>query len=193
MAFAGEPALLLDRDGVINVDHGYVGAPADFEFMDGIFPLTRAAMNAGYRIVVVTNQSGIARGYYGEADFAALTRHMLAGFAAAGVSIRGVLHCPYYRHGSVAAYARDSFWRKPNPGMILEAARRFGLDLRRSVFLGDSLSDMAAARAAGVGMRLLLAAGPAAEDDGCRAIARLADAQRFLAVPGASSGRAPGA
>lgn len=175
-------ALLLDRDGVINVDHGYVGTPDRFEFMDGIFALTRHAMAAGLRVAVITNQSGIARGYYSEADFAALTRHMLDGFAAHGVDIAGVFHCPYLQGGSEPAFARDSFWRKPKPGMILEAARRFDLDLARSVFLGDSPSDMTAARAAGVGTRLLLTDAPSPEKtaDATAAVAGLAAAAAYI-------------
>lgn len=176
----GERALLLDRDGVINIDHGYVGAPERFEFMDGIFPLTRAAIGAGWRLVVVTNQSGIARGYYSEADFQALTRHMQAAFAAEGVALTGVLHCPFHRGGSAAAYARDSYWRKPNPGMILEAGRRFGLDLARSAFLGDTVGDMAAAQAAGVGLRLRLGGDAAATEGGAVPVARLGDVMPFL-------------
>lgn len=155
------PALLLDRDGVINIDHGYVGTPDRFEFMEGVFALTRAASDAGFRVVVITNQSGIARGLYSEADFAALTRHMRAGFANHGVEIAGVFHCPFHHEGIVPRYARGSFWRKPNPGMILEAARRLDLDLARSIFVGDAPSDMAAARAAGVGRRFLLSGGAA--------------------------------
>jgi D-glycero-D-manno-heptose 1,7-bisphosphate phosphatase len=149
-------ALFLDRDGVINVDHGYVASIDRFAFQDGIFPLTRRAVDAGYRIVVVTNQSGIARGYYDEAAFAALTVWMAARFAGEGVALAAVLHCPYHRAGCVPAFARDSFWRKPNPGMILEAALRLNLDLGRSLLLGDQGSDMAAGRAAGVGRCLLL-------------------------------------
>lgn len=179
-------ALLLDRDGVINIDHGYVGAPDRFDFMDGIFALTQTAINAGWRVVVITNQSGIARGYYSQVDFAAVTRHMLAGFAGQGIAIAGVFHCPYLQGGSDPDFARDSFWRKPNPGMILEAARRLDLDLPRSVFLGDSPSDMAAARAAGVTTRLLLTNAPSLEKtaDATAAIAQLGDAAPYLTPVG---------
>lgn len=183
----GERALFLDRDGVINVDHGYVGTADRFEFMDGIFPLARAAVADGWRLTVVTNQSGIARGYYSEADFQAVTRHMLAGFAAHGVQLTAVLHCPFHRGGAAAAYARDSFWRKPNPGMILEAARRFGFDLARSAMIGDTAADMAAALAAGVGLRLRLGQDGGGKDGGGAdggvvAIARPDDAIPFLAA-----------
>ncbi|CAO3383386.1 D-glycero-beta-D-manno-heptose 1,7-bisphosphate 7-phosphatase [Azospirillum argentinense] len=150
-------ALLLDRDGVVNIDHGYVGHRDRFEFVDGIFPLARHAVDRGFRITVITNQSGIARGCYTEADFLELSGWMVGVFQQHGVELTGVFHCPYHRDGVVERYARDSFWRKPNPGMILEAARRFDLALASSVFLGDQPTDMEAALAAGVGRRVLLA------------------------------------
>ena len=162
-------ALLLDRDGVVNVDHGYVASRDRFAFMDGIFPLTRHAMDRGFRIAVVTNQSGIARGYFTEAEFLDLSDWMRSAFQAQGVTLAGVFHCPYHRDGVVERYARDSFWRKPNPGMILEAAQRLDLDLTRSAFLGDQPTDMAAAQAAGVGLRALLSGAETA--DGSRATA----------------------
>lgn len=157
-------ALLLDRDGVVNIDSGYVVERERFVFMDGIFDLARHAVDRGFRIAVCTNQAGIARGYYTEPQFLRLTDWMCSEFKAHGVEIAGVFHCPYYRDGSVARYARGSFWRKPNPGMILEAARLLELDLERSVFLGDQPTDMAAARSAGVGRPVLL--GDAGKADG---------------------------
>ena len=149
-------ALLLDRDGVVNVDHGYVVERERFTFMDGIFDLTRHAMDRGFRIAVITNQSGIARGYFTKAAFLNLSAWMCGEFQARGVELAGVFHCPYHRDGAVERYARHSFWRKPNPGMILEAALRLDLNLSRSVFLGDQPTDMQAAQAAGVGLRVLL-------------------------------------
>ncbi len=150
------PALFLDRDGVINVDHGYVVTHDRFQFMDGIFDLARAAIDQGYRVAVITNQSGIARGYFTEPEFLAFSAWMATVFAARGVDLAGIFHCPYHAAGPVGRYARESFWRKPAPGMILEAARRLDLDLARSVFVGDQPTDMAAARAAGVGLRVLV-------------------------------------
>ncbi|MBK3776634.1 D-glycero-beta-D-manno-heptose 1,7-bisphosphate 7-phosphatase [Azospirillum brasilense] len=149
-------ALLLDRDGVVNVDHGYIGDRNRFTFMHGIFPLARHAADRGFRIAVITNQSGIARGYFSEAAFLELSAWMLEMFRSQGVELAGVFHCPYHKGGVVERYARDSFWRKPNPGMILEAAQRLDLDLSRSVFLGDQPTDMAAAQAAGVARRIML-------------------------------------
>jgi len=150
--------LLLDRDGVINVDHGYVHRIDRFDFTPGIFELVRLAQDLGLRIAVVTNQAGIARGYYDEAQFLELTRWMEARFAAAGVALAGVHWCPYHLEGK-GDYVRDSFWRKPNPGMLLEAAARHGLDLARSIMVGDQPTDMTAAARAGVGRRVLLTHG----------------------------------
>ena len=152
-------ALLLDRDGVINIDHGYVATRERFEFADGIFALTRRAVDRGYAVAVITNQAGIARGYYTEAQFRELSRWMAGEFARHGVELAGVFHCPYFDQGAVSAYRRDSFWRKPAPGMILEAERLLGLDLARSIFLGDQPTDMTAAAAAGVGTRVLIGSG----------------------------------
>ncbi len=150
------PALLLDRDGVINYDHGYVGTPERFQFCDGLFDLVNRAIDCGYRIVVITNQSGIARGYYSEAEFYRLSAWMAQVFADRGAALSGVFHCPYLPGAQMPGYDRDSFWRKPNPGMILEAARSLDLDLTRSIFLGDQASDMTAAAAAGVAKRVLI-------------------------------------
>ena len=150
-----------------------------FEFTDGIFDLARRAMDCGYRVAVITNQAGVARGYYPETQFLELSRWMAGEFARRGVDLAGIFHCPYHEGGTVPAYRRDSFWRKPAPGMILEAARRLGLDLPRSIFLGDQPTDMAAAAAAGVGCRVLIGdAGPSA--DATLAIRRLDDLIRRL-------------
>ena len=153
------PALLLDRDGVVNHDHGYVATRERFEFVDGIFDLARRAVDCGYLVAIVTNQAGIARGYYPEAQFLVLSRWMAGEFARHGAELAGIFHCPYYERSEVPEWRRDSFWRKPAPGMILEAERRLGLDLGRSIFLGDQPTDMAAAAAAGVGCRVLIGSG----------------------------------
>lgn len=150
-------ALFLDRDGVINVERNYVHRIEDFEFVPGIFELCSSAVALGYLPVVVTNQAGIGRGYYTEADFQSLTAWMRAQFRSRGVDIAGVYHCPYHPSAGVGEYRRESFDRKPNPGMLLRAAHDLRLDLARSAFVGDKDSDMAAGRAAGVGHLLWLA------------------------------------
>src|SRR4030095_1199750 len=144
-------ALFLDRDGVINVDRGYVGHIEDFEFIPGIFDLGRAAHSAGLLIIVVTNQAGIGRGYYTEDDFQTTTAWMVNQFRAQGIPIARVYHSPYHPTEGVGEYRRESFDRKPNPGMLLRAQADFDLDLARSVLVGDKDSDIAAGRAAGVG------------------------------------------
>ncbi|NTU76471.1 MAG: HAD family hydrolase [Alphaproteobacteria bacterium] len=154
--------LLLDRDGVINVDRGYVSARDQFSFLPGLFPFLRAAQDRGYRLAIVTNQSGVARGLYTLDDYERLTAWMMESFRREGIGIDLVLACFEHGEGAVPAYSRESFWRKPNPGMILEAARRLRLDLARSAMIGDNARDMQAARAAGVGLCLWLTQDPTA-------------------------------
>lgn len=151
-------ALFLDRDGIINRDLGYVHRPADFIFQPGIFALCRGARARGFGLVVVTNQAGIGRGFYTEAQFHDLTRWMLGMFRAEGVSFLGVEFCPDHPVHGIGAYRRENPRRKPGPGMILDACAAHGIDPARSAMLGDRASDMQAALAAGVGTRLLLPA-----------------------------------
>lgn len=150
------PALFLDRDGVINVDTGYVHRIEDFRFVPGIFELCRFATARGLPIVVVTNQAGIGRGYYSEADFQRLTHWMKARFLAEGAPLLDVRHCPFHPTEGVGEYRRDADCRKPRPGMLLDAARVHGLCLERSAMIGDTENDMLAARAAGLPYRLYL-------------------------------------
>ncbi|MBL6457596.1 HAD family hydrolase [Belnapia sp. T6] len=157
---SGRPALFLDRDGVINHDAGYTHRIADFAFRDGIFDLCSAAQARGMALVVVTNQAGIGRGLYTEADFGVLTEWMLARFAERGIAITGVEHCPHHPAAGIGAYRRDCPRRKPGPGMILDASAAHGLDPARSVMVGDKASDMQAAQAAGIGTRILLTDAP---------------------------------
>lgn len=152
----GHPALFLDRDGVINIDHGHVGTIDRWDFMPGIFELGRAASALGLMLVVVTNQAGIGRGLYSEADFHTLTNWMKDEFRTAGIVIADVYFCPYHPTEGIGEYRRHSEDRKPGPGMLLRAAREHGIDLGRSTFLGDSETDMIAGRTAGVGRLILL-------------------------------------
>ncbi|GAB4568520.1 MAG: D-glycero-alpha-D-manno-heptose-1,7-bisphosphate 7-phosphatase [Rhizobacter sp.] len=151
------PALFLDRDGVINIDHAYVHRREDFDFVDGIFDLVRTARERGYLVFVITNQAGIGRGKYTEADFHTLTEWMSAEFAARGAAIDKVYFCPYHAEHGVGVYKQESPFRKPNPGMILQAAQEFDVDLAASVLLGDMETDIQAGRRAGVGRTLLFA------------------------------------
>jgi D-glycero-D-manno-heptose 1,7-bisphosphate phosphatase len=153
MTVSDNRALFLDRDGVINHDSGYTSSAENFRFIDGIFDLCRAAKRLGYLLIVVTNQAGIGRGYYSEQDFSTLTKWMRERFETEGVTITDVFHCPDHLEHGIGRYKKDSFDRKPNPGMLLRAAERHGLDLERSIMIGDKDSDMQAASKAGVGIR----------------------------------------
>ncbi len=158
-------ALILDRDGVINCEKGYVGRVKDFEFLDGVFEALREARRKGYLLVIVTNQAGIARGYYTEEDYHRLTEWMLRKLRDEGVEITAVYYDPYHPEGT-GRYRRDSLRRKPHPGMILEAAREHSLDLAASALVGDKLSDVEAGRRAGVGRLFLVRSGhPFDEND----------------------------
>ena len=144
------PALFLDRDGVINQEVGYLYRPEDVRWVEGIFPLARAAREAGYKLVVVTNQSGIARGLYTTAQFQAVMTWMGAAFDAEGAPLDAVYHCPFHPEHGLGEWKREHEDRKPGPGMLLRAARDLGLDLPRSLLVGDRCSDIAAAHAAGL-------------------------------------------
>lgn len=144
-------ALFLDRDGVINVDCAYLCTRERFEFVEGIFELCRRYRDLGYIIVVVTNQSGIARGYCSETAFAELTAWMCRRFEEEGVHIEAVYHCPH--HPEISGACRC---RKPEPGMLLQAAREHRIDLNASTLIGDAPRDIEAAVRAGVPRRYLL-------------------------------------
>lgn len=150
-AAAPRQAAFLDRDGVINRDRAYVSRWEDFEFVPGAVDAMRRLKKAGYALVVVTNQSGIARGYYSEAQYQALTAAMQQALANAGAAVDAVYHCPHHPKGKVAELAIDCDCRKPAPGMILRAAKELNLSLPDSILVGDKPSDIEAARAAGVG------------------------------------------
>lgn len=174
-------ALFLDRDGVVNVDRGHVHRIEDFEWMPGLFGLCRTALALGCRLVVVTNQGGIGRGLYDEAAYAHLTGWMLAQLRERGIEVARVYHCPYHPLEGVGAYRRDSIDRKPGPGMLLRARDELGLDLGGSAMIGDQASDMQAAAAAGVRLRLWLRAPEAAPaEPGALRVASLAEAGRRL-------------
>lgn len=151
-------AVFLDRDGVVNVDHGYVYRKEDFEFVDGIFEACRHFQEQGYLLIVVTNQSGIARGMYSEAQFQELTDWMVERFKEQGVTISKVYHCPHHPDFGPAG-ERDCDCRKPKPGMILRGIEEFGLDPAECIMVGDKPSDVAAAERAGIGTKVRVLTG----------------------------------
>ena len=177
-------ALFLDRDGVINVDRGYIHRSDQFEFVPGIFELARFWTNELCRpIVVITNQSGIGRGYFDERAYEDLTRWMCERFEAEHTAIARVYHCPYHPLHGIGQYRRDHPWRKPNPGMILQAVSDLDLDPAQSAILGDTLGDLEAGAAAGIGLRILVASRDAKESEGApphEVVANLSEALVLL-------------
>lgn len=149
------PALFLDRDGVINIDHGYVYKKEDFEFVEGIFEFCRTAKQFGYLIFVITNQAGIGRGFYTEEDFLKITDWMCNIFRDNGIVIDKVYYCPFHPVHGVGHYKTDSPNRKPRPGMIFQANEEFTIDLAKSVLIGDKETDIEAGVTAGVGCNVL--------------------------------------
>jgi D-glycero-D-manno-heptose 1,7-bisphosphate phosphatase len=143
--------LFLDRDGVVNVEKDYLYKIDDFEFIDGIFELCSYYQNLGFGIVVVTNQSGIARGYYTQEDFFVLSDWMVKEFSRNGINLSKVYHCPHYPEISGSCECR-----KPKPGMLLDAAKEFNIDLASSVMVGDKERDIEAALNAGLSETYLL-------------------------------------
>jgi len=174
--------LILDRDGVINHDTGYLYRIEDCRFIDGIFAMMAAFAARGFAVVIATNQAGIGRGLYTEADFAALMAWMRGEFQRHGVVLAGIYHCPDHPTAGIGAYRRDNPWRKPRPGMILQAASDLDLDLARSWTVGNSDSDIAAGRTAGVGtlIRYDPLAPAVARCDDLWVVPRLADATALL-------------
>jgi D-glycero-D-manno-heptose 1,7-bisphosphate phosphatase len=144
-------AVIFDRDGVLNVDHGYVGEAERLEWMPGAKRAIRRLNESGIRVIVATNQSGVARGYFDEAAVARVHEVMRADLAAIGGRLDEIYVCPFHPCASVPAFAHpDHPGRKPNPGMILEAMADHGLAPDEVVVVGDKESDMEAARRAGV-------------------------------------------
>ena len=144
-------AVFLDRDGVINVDHGYVSTWERFEFLPGVPDALRALQDAGYLLIVVSNQSGIGRGYYGEADVESLNQAVAQHLGSTvGVTLSEFYHCPHHPTEAEGEFRRQCDCRKPAPGMIRQAVLDHGIDLKTSLLVGDKDSDIEAGRAAGV-------------------------------------------
>ena len=151
-------ALLMDRDGAIIVDRGYLSDPNGVELIDGVCEILRAAEARGVPIAIVTNQSGVGRGYFGWREFQSVQERMLSLLAAEGISPAAVIACAYHADALAPYRLDDSPMRKPNPGMLLAALRMFGADARRSLMIGDKPDDVVAATRAGLQAGILVGA-----------------------------------
>ena len=143
------PAIFFDRDGTLNEEVGYAGRPEQFHMLPMAAAAVRRVNEAGWAAVVVTNQAGVARGFYTEADVAILHRMLASHLAAAGAHLDGIYYCPHHPRGSVPAYSGACGCRKPEPGLLLRAARELDLDLTASWVIGDRWHDLACAQAVG--------------------------------------------
>ncbi|WP_130834098.1 D-glycero-beta-D-manno-heptose 1,7-bisphosphate 7-phosphatase [[Erwinia] mediterraneensis] len=153
------PAIFLDRDGTVNVDHGYVHDIDHFQFIDGVIESMRELKKMGFALVLVTNQSGIARGMFTEDQFMQLTEWMDWSLADRDVDLDGIYYCPHHPQASVAEYRQQCDCRKPQPGMLLSAQQQLHIDMSASYMVGDKLEDMLAGAAAGVGKKVLVRSG----------------------------------
>jgi D-glycero-D-manno-heptose 1,7-bisphosphate phosphatase len=146
-AGARRPAAFLDRDGVLNVDHGYAHRPEQLEWIEGAAEAVRLLNEAGYYVLVITNQSGIARGYYDETAVQSFHAHMQDDLAAHGAHIDAFYYCPHHPEGIIKQFAVHCRCRKPGPGMLEQAAREWPIDTGASFLIGDRDDDLAAATA----------------------------------------------
>ena len=144
--------IFLDRDGVINKEVNYLHNIDDFEFIDGVFEACRHFQKLGYEIIIITNQSGIARGYYTENDYQLITKWMLDQFEERNVKILDVFHCPHGPDSSCDC-------RKPKPGMLLQAINQYGIDMKKSWMIGDKDVDIKAANAANIQNTIMVKSG----------------------------------
>jgi D-glycero-D-manno-heptose 1,7-bisphosphate phosphatase len=152
-------ALFLDRDGVINKEVNYLYEIQKFEFIEGVFEACNFFQDAGYLLIVITNQAGIARGYYSEDEFNLLNHWMLKQFEDRAVKITKTYYSPFHPEHGIGKYRKDHWSRKPNPGMLFQAHKEFNINLSESILVGDKESDIAAGLAADVGFNVLVRSG----------------------------------
>lgn len=141
-------AVFLDRDGVININKPYISHISGFIFQEGIFSLLRKMQELGYLIIVITNQSGISRGYFTRNDLKKIHTYMLHTFNTENIKITAIYYC--------SSYNDNNYYRKPNPGMIIRAKEKYNINLKNSILIGDKMSDIMAGKRAGIGCNILI-------------------------------------
>ena len=160
-------AIFLDRDGTLNIDYGYVHEIDNFKFIDGVIDALRELKKMGYMLVLVTNQSGIARGYFSEEQFLQLTEWMDWSLAEQDVDLDGIYYCPHHPEGK-GEYKEDCDCRKPKPGMLLQAIKELKIDPTQSIIVGDKVEDLKAGIGAKVKMNVLVRTGKPVTEEGER-------------------------
>ncbi|HGJ5875187.1 MAG TPA: D-glycero-beta-D-manno-heptose 1,7-bisphosphate 7-phosphatase [Arsenophonus sp.] len=159
------PAIFLDRDGTINRDHGYVYEIDNFQFIDGVIEAMFKLKKMGYALILVTNQSGIARGLFTESQFLELTEWMDWSLIDRGVELDGIYYCPHHPDAIEQKYKEICNCRKPKAGMLLDAQKQLNIDMQASYMVGDTLSDMQASKEAHIGTNVLVTTGKPLTDD----------------------------
>lgn len=158
-------AIFLDRDGTLNIDHGYVHEIDQFHFIEGSIETLKALKDMGYLLVLVTNQSGIARGYFSEDQFLSLTEWMDWSLADRGVDLDGIYYCPHHPEGK-GEFRQDCDCRKPKAGMLLQAIEELDIDPQRSIMIGDKVEDLMAGKGAKIKTNILVKTGKPVSEEG---------------------------
>ena len=144
-------ALFLDRDGVINFDYGHVFKVKDIKFINGIFDLVREAKKKGYLVIIITNQAGIAKKIYSDEEFNNLMKWIINEFHKRDAIIDDYFYCPYHPEFQELKYKTYKYDRKPYPGMLIKAKWKYNIDMQKSIFIGDKITDMIAGEKANIG------------------------------------------
>ncbi|PJG85482.1 D-glycero-beta-D-manno-heptose 1,7-bisphosphate 7-phosphatase [Conservatibacter flavescens] len=158
-------AIFLDRDGTLNIDHGYVHDIDQFEFIEGSIEALQQLKAMGYLLVLVTNQSGIARGYFSEDQFLQLTEWMDWSLADRGVDLDGIYYCPHHPEG-IGEFRQNCNCRKPKAGMLLQGIKELNIDPKQSVMVGDKIDDIIAGKTAGIATNILVRTGKPITSEG---------------------------
>ncbi len=175
-----QKAVFLDRDGVINSDRGYVSQWSEFELLPGVVTALADMQALGYRLIIVTNQSGIGRGFYTEGDFAALSTQLIDFLAGHDVQLTAIYHCPHHPTEAQGGFKKYCDCRKPQPGMVLRGVDDWQLEVEACALVGDKSSDIEAGRRAGIGHLFQVASEGEIEGDGVTSVADLPEVVKYL-------------